>query len=217
MYHLFSRKAVSANSCSAMETRDHAKNGIKNHFFKWSKVNMYMKHLISILLFISVVSFATAQERKGWLEQKIPFPSVDLKTLDGKTFNTKNIDNNGKPIIICSFVSWCKPCIFELNEISDLYEDWQKETGVKIYVIALNWDRCSISSLIAFIENRSYWNYEFLWDENNNYEQALNIREIPRTYILNGKKEIVWKDVDVDRNSMEQYITVVRKLITETK
>ena len=90
MYHLFSKEAVSANSCRAMETRDHAKNGIKNHFSKWSKVNMYMKYLISILLFISVVSFATAQEMEGWLEQKIPFPSVDLKTLDDKTFNTIN-------------------------------------------------------------------------------------------------------------------------------
>ena len=127
----------------------------------------------------------------------------------------KNIDNNRKPIIICTFATWCKPSVVELNAISELYKDWQKETGVKIYVIVVD-DNRTIARVLPFIEAKN-WNYEFLWDENRNYWQALNIEVFPYTSILNGKKEIIWKRISYSLGVEEEYITVVRKLITKTK
>ena len=58
-------------------------------------------------------------------------PSVDVKDLFGNNFNTGDIDNEGKPIIISFWATWCSPCKRELNNIAEEYVDWQEETGVK--------------------------------------------------------------------------------------
>ena len=52
-------------------------------------------------------------------------PSVDIKKLDGSTFNTANIKNDGKPMIIDFWATWCSPCKAELNAIAEDYADWQ--------------------------------------------------------------------------------------------
>ena len=172
-----------------------------------------MKHLISTLLLIVVVSVATAQEDLS--KRKIPLPSVDLKTLNGKTFNTKNIDNDGKPIIICFFATWCKPCMTELKAIADLYDDWQTETGVKIYAISID-DSRSSAKVSPLVKGQN-WEYEFLLDENSDFKRAMNVNDIPHTFVLNGNKEIVWQHTSYSPGAEEEYIKVVRKLIAETK
>ncbi len=75
-----------------------------------------MKKLIftSMIMFFWGLSFA--QESQA--PKTFPLPSVDLKTIDGKRFNTKDIENEGKPIIICFFATWCKPCMVELKTIN---------------------------------------------------------------------------------------------------
>ena len=65
-------------------------------------------------------------------------PSVNLKTMDGQSINTDTLSNDGKPFIIDFFATWCKPCNRELDAIAEVYEDWQKETGVKIVAVSID-------------------------------------------------------------------------------
>ena len=169
-----------------------------------------MKYIISLLLVI-IVSTATAQDDLS--KRKIPLPSVDLKTLNGRKVNTQSIDNDGKPIIICFFATWCKPCMTELKAISDLYDDWQEETGVKIYAISID-DSRSSSKVSPLVKGQN-WDYEFLLDENSDFKRAMNVNDIPHTFILNGNKEIVWQHTSYSPGAEEEYIKVVRKLIAE--
>ncbi|HXU26629.1 MAG TPA: redoxin domain-containing protein, partial [Bacteroidia bacterium] len=41
-------------------------------------------------------------------------PVVTIKNLDGSKVSTSTFTNNGKPIIISFWATWCKPCKKEL-------------------------------------------------------------------------------------------------------
>ena len=169
---------------------------------------------VILLLIISMFSLAaTAQEDLS--KRAIPLPSVNVKTLKGAAFNTKDIDNEGKPIIICFFATWCKPCMTELKAIADEYDDWQEETGVVIYAVSI--DDTRSSAKVAPLVKAQNWEYEFLLDENSDFKRAMNVGDIPHTFVLNGNKEIVWQHASYSPGVEQEYINVVRKLLSEKK
>ena len=71
-----------------------------------------MKKLSIIALFVcGTVTIANAQNTAK-------IPAADVKTIDGKIINTANLSNNGKPMIISFWATWCKPCKKELDAIT---------------------------------------------------------------------------------------------------
>ena len=107
-----------------------------------------------ILTFATVVLIAancfSQEERK--------LPSMEVKTLDGSNFNITNLENDGNPIVISFWATWCKPCKKELNNIAEVYEDWQDETGVKLVAISID-DTRSMMRVAPYV-NASDWDYE---------------------------------------------------------
>ena len=103
-------------------------------------------------------------------------PNVSVFTIDDMPFDTKNIQNDGKPIVIDFWATWCKPCIKELNAISDHYGEWQKETGVKIYAVSIDDERTK-SEVKPRVETWE-WTYEILKDPNSELKRAMNVTNV---------------------------------------
>ncbi|HPB58009.1 MAG TPA: TlpA disulfide reductase family protein [Bacteroidales bacterium] len=164
-----------------------------------------MKKTVFLGLFLMIGLVLFAQEKKAQ-----QFPSVDIKTLDGKAFNTKDITNEGKPIIVSLWATWCKPCLAELMAIDDLYEDWVEETGVKLYAISI--DDAKTASRVAPFVNGKGWEFTVLLDQNWDLKRALNIVDIPFLYILNGDGEIVWQHTSYAPGSEYEVFEIVKKI-----
>ena len=136
-----------------------------------------LKSLITVALAIFAVSGASAQ-----------LPSVNLKTIDGKTVDTATLSNDGKPFVISFFATWCKPCNRELKAIHEVYPDWQDETGMKL--IAISTDEAQNVSKVKPLVDAEGWEYEVLLDTNSDFLRALGIQMIPHVLIIDGNGNI---------------------------
>lgn len=140
-------------------------------------------------------------------------PSVDIKTLEGAGFNTSEISNNGKPIVISFWATWCKPCVKELSAISEVYEDWQEETGVKVIAISVD-DSKSTSRVLPYVNARG-WEFEVYLDANGDFKRAMNVLNVPHTFLLNGNLEIVSQHTTYAEGNEDDLFEEIQELVSE--
>jgi len=138
-------------------------------------------------------------------------PAVMLKTIDGYNVSTDTLRNDGKPFIIDFFATWCKPCNRELDAISEVYEDWQAETGVKLFAISIDQAQ-NINKVKPLVDSHG-WEYEILLDPNSDLKRALGIQMIPFVLVCDGQGNIVYKHNGYTDGSELELIEKVRELI----
>ena len=160
------------------------------------------KIFISLSVIILFSTMSIAQNRS--------LPSVDIKTLNGRTINTKSLENNGKPIVISFWATCCVPCKKELNAIAEVYEDWQEETGVKLVAISID-DTRSMSKVAPYV-NASDWEYEVYLDPNGDLKRAMGVQQVPHTFLLNGENKIVWQHRTYVDGDEEELFEEIKKL-----
>jgi cytochrome c biogenesis protein CcmG/thiol:disulfide interchange protein DsbE len=163
-----------------------------------------MKNAFVLLVLLTSSLTALAQEKTSI------FPSINLKSIEGKMVNTNSFENAGNPIVVSFWATWCKPCAKELDAITEVYDDWQEETGVK--VIAISIDDTRNAAKVAPYANGKDWPFEIYLDSNSDLKRALNVNAIPHTFLLNSKNEIVWQHTSYFDGDEEELFEEIKKL-----
>jgi Peroxiredoxin len=159
-----------------------------------------MKHLLSILLTLIVVTLAQAQ-----------LPQVKLKDLQNNEVNTSELSNDGKPFILSFFATWCKPCLRELKAIHEEYLDWQEETGVKLVAISI--DEGQNADRVKPLVDALGFEYEVLLDPNGDFKRAMNVNIIPHVFIIDGRGRVAYTHSGYSEGGEQELIAKVRELL----
>jgi cytochrome c biogenesis protein CcmG, thiol:disulfide interchange protein DsbE len=163
-----------------------------------------MKNITAFSIFILLFTSLFAQENDN-----SELPAVDIKTLTGETFNTSNIKNPGGPIFLSFWATWCKPCIKELMAVDENYVDWQDEFGLKVYAISID-DTKSMSRVAPFVNGRA-WDFEILLDPNSDFKRAMNVINVPHSFILDKNGKIIWQHNSYSPGDEEEIYKVLKK------
>lgn len=164
-----------------------------------------MKKILLILTIALIGLNVTAQTSA--------IPKVSIKALDGQTFNTAEISNDGKPFIISFWALWCKPCQKELDAFDDNYIDWQDETGVKIFAVSID-DSRSTSRVAPLVKSKG-WEFEILLDMNGDFKRAMNVNMIPHTFLFDGNGKMVSQHTSYFDGAELELYEEVKKLVSK--
>lgn len=169
-----------------------------------------MKKLIFPLVALCLMAFVSAPEKNSIDEGGKKIPAVKVKNLDGGVFNMADLSNDGKPIVISFWATWCSPCKKELENMAEVYEEWQKETGVKIVAISID-DARNASKVKPYITAKEL-PYEVYIDENQDFKRAMNVNNVPHTFLVDGKGNIVWDHNNYSEGDEEHLYEEIKKI-----
>ena len=152
-----------------------------------------MKKTFFKLSFIAIVCMTLSNFSIGQTNKVIPI--VDITTVNNEATSTSVFENGGKPYVIVVWETWSKPAAMELMMLNDLQEDWNSSFGAKVIIVSVD-DPRNASKVKPFLANKNL-EFESYKDPSQNLKSALNLKgeDIPTTYILNSKKQIVWTKI----------------------
>ena len=147
-----------------------------------------MKKVVFIaLIIVGFNSFVYSQNDKI-------FPNKKVYNLEGKEFLVSEIyQNEGNPIVIDFWATWCKPCLLSIKYMHENYEEWQKQTDVKIILISI--DEEKMISKIQHMAELKGWKFDLYIDKNLELKESLGFNQIPQTFLVNDQNgEILWHE-----------------------
>lgn len=134
------------------------------------------KYILFLFLCIGLLS-AAAQE------------GVTLRSIDGKRYDVGELTREGHVTVLSFFATWCKPCLRELNAISDVYDDWRDET--EVLFVAVSIDTAQDSEKVRPLVNGNAWDFLVLLDPEGELKRLLQVQTVPHTVVFDKAGKVV--------------------------
>jgi peroxiredoxin len=164
-----------------------------------------MQKLITITLLLCFAAFANANDSDTAKSNSLP--SVSVKDMNGQSVNFADFANNGQITIVSFWATWCKPCLVELVNIDNVYEEWQEK--YKVRLIAVSVDDSRTAPKVKPLVTSKNWTYDILIDINSDLRRALNVTNPPTTFLIDKQGKIVYTHtgyLEVDELELEKKI-----------
>ena len=135
-------------------------------------------------------------------------PDVHLHDVNGKDVSVASLTQDGKPIIISFFATWCKPCMRELKAIHELYPEWQDETGVEMYIVSIDQGQ-DVQKVKPLVDGND-WEFQVLLDPNGTLKRAMGVQSVPHLFVIDSKGKTVYNHVGYTSGDEEAIRTYLR-------
>ncbi len=139
-----------------------------------------------LLIAVCICSCAFAEDTT-----KQALPSVIVKTLEGRPVNIQEYGKTGRITVLFFWETYCNPSIKGLDNILDVYEEWQAKYNCDL--VGVNMDDSRNISKVKPMVNGKGWPFTFLTDENKDLFRALNIPNCPYFLLLDKQGNIIYR------------------------
>ncbi len=116
-------------------------------------------------------------------------PNIKVQNQAGSSIETSSFVDGKTPFILSFWSTTCKPCIKELDAISEYYQEWNDEAAFRVVAVSID-DTRSLSRAKALATGRGWSDFTLVYDVNSDFKRALNVIGVPQVFVFdkNGKQ-----------------------------
>ena len=116
-------------------------------------------------------------------------PDVKIQDKKGKVISTASWIDNRTPFIVSFWSTTCKPCLKELDVLSENYDDWSEDAPFRVVAVCVD-DSRSVARAKALAAGSGWDMFEILYDVNSDFKRAMNVAMVPHVFVFdkNGKQ-----------------------------
>ena len=141
------------------------------------------KQILTLLVVLLATTFGFSQDVRK-------LPNIEVKTLKGDAFNISELDNDGKPIVISFWATWCKPCKKVMKYLDQYHQDYADQ-GFKVLMINQDTPR-SLGKVKSYIRSQNHQFFIGL-DPNKKIAKKLNGEVMPTMILVDKDGFIKWR------------------------
>lgn len=119
-------------------------------------------------------------------------PDVEVRDLEGHPFSSTGFGEEGKPVLLVFWATWCTHTKDGLTSINDDYlNDWKDEFGLEIVAVSVD-DTRNLYKVKPYVHAKG-WEFEVYTDANGDFRRAMNVNNAPHFLLLDTMRQVVWQ------------------------
>ena len=121
-------------------------------------------------------------------------PSKTLQDISGKNVELKTLIDGKTPFVISFWMTTCKPCMKEMEALTDEAIDWNERFPLRIYAVSVD-DSRSLQRAVAMAKGSGWEGITPLFDVNGDLRRALNVSAVPQVFVYDAKGNQVYTHI----------------------
>ena len=113
-------------------------------------------------------------------------PNINIKTLEGKTINSKTTYNKNGLTVYSFWATWCVPCVKEMPSFENLYRRYRSQ-GLTLLAVSL--DKGDSTKVQEFADKHKL-SFPILLDTKGVAEKLYPSFSIPFTYVIDKQGRV---------------------------
>ena len=172
-----------------------------------------MKHIVFAAALCLAAFGASAQDKTAPAEGQSKgrtVPHTLVHDMSGKQAPFSSFVNPDGPTVVSFWATWCKPCIQELAAFEDHYAELSKSKNLRLLAVSID-DARSQGRVAPFVSSRG-WAYTVLLDPNADLKRAMNVANVPHTFLLDKEGHILWQHSSYNPGDEDELADQIKKL-----
>lgn len=138
-------------------------------------------------------------------------PDVKIQDKKGKVVSMANWIDNSTPFIVSFWSTTCKPCLKELDVLSENFDDWNDETPFRVYAVSID-DSRSVARAKALAAGSGWDMFEVFYDVNSDFKRAMNVSMVPHVFVFDKNGKQVYSHVGYKPGDEMELLEVLKNL-----
>ena len=135
-------------------------------------------------------------------------PDVKLSDAGGKTVTAVSLADHKTPFVVSFWMTTCKPCMKELEALTDAVADWEGSFPLRIYAVSVD-DSRSLQRAVAM--SRNWEGITPLFDPNGDLRRALNISAVPQVFVYDKDGKQFYTHIGYRPGDEQELLSQLRK------